>query len=122
MNKIAFAILSFLISSACYADNCTIPEKAILGDWQAVTKFAPFEVMSFEKDSDGKSFNSWRHERPDYTSGKWEYSSCVVRIRHASDEKLNLELLVITASKGSIELRDQKQSTVFRYKRIGQSR
>lgn len=64
----------------CHVESCKFPEKALLGDWKAVSKNAPFEVMSFESDREGKHFNSWLHERPDFLNGSWSYEDCVLRV------------------------------------------
>lgn len=118
MKKTAFGLLLFLIAASCVAKTCKFSETAFLGDWKAVSKTAPFEVMSFESDKDGKHFNSWIHERPDFLDGKWSFENCVVRVTHATEKDLSYEFVVASATKNVLVLRERKQASELRYKRI----
>jgi hypothetical protein len=118
MKNITFGLLSCLLAANCLAENCKFSETAFLGDWEAISKTAPFEVMSFEGDREGKHFNSWRHERPDFLDGTWTYENCVVRVTHATEKDLSYEFVVASATKNALVLRERKQASQLRYRRI----
>jgi hypothetical protein len=104
--------------ASCHAESCKFSEKALLGDWKAVSKTAPFEVMSFESDQEGKHFNSWLHERPDFLDGSWSYENCVLHVGHVTEKDLSYEFVVGAATRNSLVLRERKQTAELHYKRI----
>lgn len=115
--KFLFIAIIFLLQTACVAGECRISESAILGDWETASISAPFAVISLEKEGKVNSFNSWRHERPDYMDATWQYQDCVVRIVHANEVKLNAQIFVISASRDRMVVRAAKGSE-FEFRRI----
>lgn len=120
MKKAPIVLLSFFVTANCFAENCKFSEKEFLGSWNASSKSAPFEVMSFETDSEGKHFNSWLHERPDFLDGTWAYENCVLRVAHATENDLNYEFVVTAVTKNTLVLRERKQASELRYRRVNE--
>jgi uncharacterized protein len=70
-------------------DQCELDERRLLGSW-VKEKGEGFEEMNFSLSSGVRSFTSWLHHRPEMT-GTWNIDSCVIYVRHSSDEKLQFE-------------------------------
>lgn len=122
MKKIILSLLFTLVTATGQAESCKFSEVAFLGDWAAVSKAAPFEVMAFERDREGNHFNSWLHERPDFLDGSWMYEKCILRVVHATEKDLSYEFVVIASTKNSLVLRERKQTSDLRYKRVIESK
>ena len=76
-----FAFLHLALAAA--AAPCNVRERAILGNWQAVGNAAFFEQMSFELEGSQREFNSWRHDRPEFSQAEWRLEDCRLTVRES---------------------------------------
>ena len=118
MKQPIFLCFSLALAGSSWA-NCGVTERSILGDWEAESRAAPFELMAFERDGERGIFNSWVHERPDYMRASWTLKDCLIRVKHSDDRRLDMNFSIVKASVNKLTLREVNGKQVFAYKRVG---
>lgn len=110
------ALLAVLPLTAAAA--CEVAEEQIIGSWTQVTKSGFFEEMAFEQDGKTRSFNSWLHQRPEIMGATWALNNCRLSIGSKDDKSLSFVFSVTVNKKGQLELKEEKDASVSRYKRV----
>lgn len=104
-----FRFISFgfliLFASLANAKTCNVDENLLKGAWLGANNHAAFEQMEFSIEGKQKVFNSWLHERPDFTNGKWSLENCNLHIAHATEPNLTYDFTV-RISRGKLELKE----------------
>ena len=104
------------------AGQCPLTEPALLGGWKRVTDAGFFEVMAFEIEGGKRTFNSWLHQRPEFTDGSWALENCRLTIRHSTEERLTHTFAVRRASPNRLYLREVGEKKTIVYRRIRENR
>jgi hypothetical protein len=76
--------ITFFATSVVQAAPCAVSEGEVLGSWGAVGNAGSFEQMAFERDGLQREFNSWRHDRPEVSDGRWQLEACKLTIFESS--------------------------------------
>jgi uncharacterized protein len=91
------------------------------GAWKSASDTAPFEVIAFSQSgAQGQGrFDTWLHERPEFSDGRWLLEACYLRLIYPGEPGNgmmdNFVLKSITAS--TLEMLDAEGQTVF-YRRL----
>lgn len=96
--------------------DCPIDENLLIGSWARV-KNGFFEEMNFSVNSATKVFVSWIHHRPEMT-GTWDYSECMIHIKHSNDEKLQFDFKVQKIDREKLYVFDSDTNLNAIYKKI----
>ena len=95
---------------------CAVTEDMIAGPWRSV-KGGFFQEMAFERADGKREFNSWLHQRPEYSGGEWTLEGCRLAIRIES-ANTSFEYTGVRVSGSRLYLRRQGEKSEEVYKRI----
>jgi hypothetical protein len=79
---LVFACLGLGCSSLA---PCPAAEHDLLGAWRHVSGPSFFAEIALSRDQEGRWFNSWLHERPEFVNVPWTYEACTLRIAPEGD-------------------------------------
>lgn len=113
--RIALVLSLLVFAVTAGAAPCVARERDLIGAWQS--RNGPFEQMEFAKDDGKPVFNSWLHDRPEVSGGRWTFANCLLRITSAS-ESANWDLEIISLSAVRMTLRERGERTMSIYRRI----
>lgn len=117
---IKFALLplaaaALLSGASGQAATCRVTEAQLLGDWKG---FGQFQEMSFEK-VDGKNrFNSWLHQRPEYTGWRWTLDKCRLKIEGTTGPGSRFDFFISRADPQRLVMVDMHGGQPQTYNRI----
>lgn len=117
--KIAVLVVSFAFGPALAAApkaKCSVTEEMLVGPWQSV-KGGFFEEFALEREDGKRVFNSWLHQRPEYTGGEWTLKHCRLSIRIES-ANTSFEYASVRVSGSRLYLREEGRRAEAVYKRI----
>ena len=97
---------------------CPITERELLGSWRRTSAGGFHEMMAFESEAGKRRFDSWLHDRPEFSGGTWSLENCVVHISHPSEHPFDSRLHVLRYSKGVLSLRDRQTQQAVVYVRL----
>ena len=96
--------------------RCAVTEDMIVGPWQGV-KGTFFQEMALEREGGKRVFNSWLHQRPEYSGGEWTLEDCRLGIRIDS-ANASFDYAGVRVSGSRLYLRRQGEKSEEVYKRI----
>ncbi|WP_053074377.1 lysozyme inhibitor LprI family protein [Chromobacterium sp. LK1] len=91
------------------AQPCAIRESMLVGPWSGL-RDAEFDVFELQA---GHVFNSWRHERPEYSGLKWAFdaNTCRLDLFVAAGKPASHYRLFLTPRRRLLALRQQPPSS-----------
>ena len=96
--------------------RCAVTEDMVVGPWQHV-KGGFFQEMELAREDGRRVFNSWLHQRPEYSGGEWTLADCRLTIRIES-AKASFEFASVRVSGNRLYLREEGAKAEAVYKRI----
>jgi hypothetical protein len=96
--------------------KCAVTEKMVEGPWQSV-KGGSFEEFALEREDGKRVFNSWLHQRPEYSGGEWVLEDCRLSIRIPS-ANTSFEYASVRVAGSRLYLREEGERAEAVYKRI----
>jgi hypothetical protein len=113
---LAAALLGACLSAAAQKPRCSVAEAMVTGPWASV-KGGSFEEFALEREGGKRVFNSWLHQRPEYSGGEWTLKDCRLTIRVES-ANASFEYASVRVSGSRLYLREEGERTEAVYKRI----
>lgn len=107
-----------VIADAARAVVCPLTEKELLGSWERKSKTGLFEEMAFEAEGPTRRFDSFLHQRPEFSGGLWSLKDCSILVKHPSTPALDTTFKVIGYAKGRLMLESESHRGVATYGRI----
>ena len=96
--------------------RCALTEAMVEGPWQSV-RGGSFQEFALEREDGRRVFNSWLHQRPEYSGGEWTLENCRLTIRVES-ANASFEYASVRVSGSRLYLREQGDKAEAVYKRI----
>jgi hypothetical protein len=113
MHSILVVLLLFT-PLAVIAGQCPVTEKSLQGAWERKSESGFFEEMTFKIEGTHHVFNSWLHQRLEFSGGSWKLENCTLHIAHPTEKDLTVDFVVVKASQNRIfvhEVGDKEVST-----------
>lgn len=114
----ALALATLCVAARAAPAPCPVDEKSLLGAWGSRGTGDSFETIAFRVDDEGRTFQSWRHQRPEIGNGTWMLADCVLRIGHATEPQLSWVFHVEHGPSGELRLREDGTRRQERYRRM----
>jgi hypothetical protein len=112
----AAALLAASLCAAAQKPRCTVTEAMVAGPWQSV-KGGSFEEFALEREDGRRVFNSWLHQRPEYSGGEWTLKDCRLTIR-VEGAGASFEYASVRVAGNRLYLREAGEKAEAVYKRI----
>ena len=112
---IPFVVLLASLAAGA-APKCAVTERMIEGPWQIV-KGGSFEEFALGREDGKRVFNSWLHQRPEYSGGEWTLKDCRLSIR-VEGAGASFDFVSVRVSGNRLYLREEGDGAEAVYKRI----
>ena len=97
--------------------KCAVTEDMVAGAWQSVKGGSFFQEMELAREDGKHVFNSWLHQRPEFSGGEWTLRDCKLTIRIESS-KTSFEYASVRVRGNRLYLREEGGKAEAVYKRI----
>jgi hypothetical protein len=96
--------------------KCAVTEDMVAGPWRSV-KGGFFQEMELARADGKRVFNSWLHERPEYSAGEWTLRDCklAIRVEYAN---ASFDYVSVRVRGDRLYLRKEGEKAEAVYKRI----
>lgn len=118
LRSVLAAALILALASALPANprtRCEATESQLLGNWKGGNSF---QEMAFERDSDGRRFNSWLHHRPVQFGLNWTLADCDLKIMDRENKIVVYRFQVKHVNRSRLVLINVEDGLIEKYRRI----
>ena len=104
------------LAAGASAAPCAVAARELLGAWRS--RGGPFEQMELTVQGGHQVFNSWLHDRPEVSDGRWMLSGCTLQISAGRSGEGTWALEVMSLSASRLALREQGERRAAIYRRV----
>ena len=83
---VSFLLIAF---NAVGGGPCRVKNDELVGAWTRVGSAGDFEEFALTREKGQQVFDSWLHERPEVSGGRWLLNDCVLHIESPSDASMS---------------------------------